>query len=322
MRRPTLEPVDRWLFGAESAGRVRTTRLLFAALLGARVALGPYRALAGQPAALFRPVWFLAWLDHMPSVGVIVAAQIVGTLAAALAVLGWRERGTFVVAWTSLLVLGGLRASRGKVMHNDVLLLLASAAFVAAPVGLRVLDRRRSVAWGWPVRTAITVVGGAYFLSGFQKVVASGPAWVLSDNLRNVMYRAALSGKAPTDRVALYIADRPALAHLVALGTLAVELGFIAVLFWPRCRPWFVLAAVAMHSGIYLTHGLDYWLWAATAAVVLIDWQPVAAGAWAKVSQSVMPTRSRVVARIGQSAHSAQATQRPSRRTIRGGQHC
>ncbi|MDP1820425.1 MAG: hypothetical protein Q8K58_11135 [Acidimicrobiales bacterium] len=269
---------DGWLFGGETAGRVRVTRILLAVLIGGRIALSPFRGLAGQPAALFRPVWFLEWLDRMPSLGTIVAVQVIGAVAAALAVLGWRERGTFLAAWMSLLFLAGLRASRGKVQHNDVLLLLVAAAFVLAPVGLRALDRRRSVAWGWPVRTALVVVAGAYFLSGFQKVVASGPAWVLSDNLRNIMYRAALSGRAPTDQVALFIADRPALAHVVALGALAVELGFLSILFWPRARPWFVAAAAVLHTGIYLTHGLDYWMWIATTAVVLIDWQPLATG--------------------------------------------
>ncbi|CAN5863044.1 hypothetical protein BH24ACT3_BH24ACT3_04780 [soil metagenome] len=275
--RPSLDTVDHWLFGPEPAGRVRTTRLLLAALLGVRVALGPYRGLAEQPASLFRPVWFLSWLDPMPPVEVIAAVQLVGAAAAVLAVIGWRQRGTFLVAWTSLLFLAGLRASRGKILHNDVLLLLVAAVFVFAPVGLRIADRRRSASWGWPVRTALVVVAGAYFLTGFQKLVASGPAWVLSDNLRNVMYRAPLSGQAPTDAVALFIADHPALAHLVALGTLTVELGFVAVLFWSRGRPWFVLAAATLHGGIYLTHGLDYSMWVATVAVVLIDWQPLAA---------------------------------------------
>jgi hypothetical protein len=270
-RRP-LDVLDAWLFAPGPAGRVRVIRALLALLLGLRVALGPYRGLAGQPEALFRPVWFLSWLDAVPSVVVIVAVQVVGTAAAALAVLGWRERGTFLVAWSSLLVLGGLRASRGKIMHNDVLLLLVAAVFVLAPVGLRARDRRRGPAWGWPVQAALVVVGGAYFLTGFQKVVASGPAWVLSDNLRNVLYRAAADGKAPTDAVALFIADRPLLAHAVAAATLAVELGFVAIWFRPRLRPWFVGASAALHVSIYLTHGLDYWLWIATTAVVLLPW--------------------------------------------------
>jgi hypothetical protein len=266
---------DRWLFGPEAAGRVRMARLLLAALLGLRIALSPFRGLAGQPAALFRPVWFLTWLDRMPSVEVILTVQIVGTVAAVLAVIGWRERYTFLVAWMSMLFLGGLRASRGKIMHNDVLLMLVATVFVLAPVGLRALDRQRSTAWGWPVRTALVVVAGAYFLCGFQKVVASGPEWVLSDNLRNVMYRAALSDRPPTDQVALFIADHPPLAHALAFATLAIELGFLAILAWPRCRPWFVAASVLLHAGIYMTHGLDYSMWVGTTAVVLIDWHRV-----------------------------------------------
>jgi hypothetical protein len=267
--------VDAWLFGEESAGRLRTTRLLLAGLLCARIALGPYRGLAGQPASLFRPVWFLGWLDHMPHVGVIVAVQVVGTAAAVLVVAGWRQRATYATAWMSLLFLAGLRASRGKVMHNDVLVLLVAGIFVFAPVVAKRLDHERSRAWGWPVRTALVVVAGAYFCTGLQKVISSGPAWVLSDNMRNVMYRAAMTTKGPTDDVALFIADRPALAHLVALSALAIELGFVLILFRPRTRPWFVLASAVLHGSIYLTHGLDYSMWFATTAVVLIDWSAV-----------------------------------------------
>jgi hypothetical protein len=268
--------LDRWLFVAGPAGRVRTMRLLLAALIALRVGLGPYRGLAGQPAALFRPVWFLSWLPHMPSVGQIVALQVVGVAAAVLAVIGWRERWTFGAAWASLLVLGGLRASRGKVMHNDVLLLLVGFVVVLAPVGWRALDRRRRADAGWPVQAALLVVGGAYFLTGFQKVVASGPAWVLSDNLRVVMYRAAGSGKAPTDAVSLFVADRAWLAHVVALATIVVELGAVAIWRWVRLRPWYWLATAALHVGIYLTHGLDYWAWIATTGIVLVDWSALA----------------------------------------------
>lgn len=262
---------DAFLFAAEPAARIRTTKALLAVLIGLRVALGPYRGLAGQPSALFRPVWFLRWLDHMPSVGVIVAAQVVGVAAAAIAVVTWRNRWSFAVAWASLLLLAGLRASRGKVMHNDVLLLLVAAVFVF-------VSTRRQRDDGWPIRTALVVIAGAYFLTGFQKVLASGPAWVLSDNLRNVMYASVLSGRAPTDAVALFIADRPWLAHVVALGTIVAELGFLAILVWPRVRPWFVGVSLVLHTGVWLTHGLDYWLWVATTAVVLVDWATM--GPW------------------------------------------
>jgi hypothetical protein len=217
-------------------------------------------------------VWFLTWMEQMPSAGVIVLIQVVGVLAAVAAAFAWRERATFLVAWSSLLVLAALRASRGKVHHNDLVLLLVAGVLAAAPVGLRLLDARRSPAWGWPIRTSLLLVTGAYFLSGFQKLVSSGPAWVLSDNLRNLMYAARLDGHAPTDQVSLFIADRPVVAHLVALATMVVELGAVAALLRPRLRPGYVLAVAVLHLGVYLTHGLDYSMWVGTAAVVLIDW--------------------------------------------------
>jgi hypothetical protein len=272
-----IAALDRWLFAPEAAGRLRQMRLLGAALIGVRLATGPYRGLAGQPAALFQPVWFLEWLDRMPSAGVLVAIQVVGVAAAVLAVAGWRERGTLLAAWASLLVLAALHGSRGKVEHNDIPLLLVSGVLAAGPAGLRLGDRRRSAAWGWPVRTSVLLVCGIYFLTGFQKLVASGPAWVLSDNLRNVMYGARLNGHAPTDTVSLFIADRPVLAHLVALGTLVVELGALGALLRPRLRPWYLAAVTVLHGGIWLTHGLDYSMWVGTAAIVLVDWDPVVA---------------------------------------------
>jgi hypothetical protein len=278
-----IAALDRWLFAPETAGRVRIVRLLLAILIGLRLATGPHRGLAGQPAALFRPVWFLTWMDQMPSVQVLLAIQVVGVVAAVAAVLGWRERGTFLVAWSSLLVLAALRASRGKVHHNDLVLLLVAAVLAAAPVGLRLLDARRSPAWGWPVRTSVLLVTGAYFLSGFQKLVSSGPAWVLSDNMRNLMYAARLDGHAPTDRFSLFIADRPAVAHLVALATIVIELGAVVALLRPRLRPAYVGAVAALHAGVYLTHGLDYSMWVGTAAVVLVDWDALL--------RRVMPTR-------------------------------
>ena len=277
-----LERVDVWLFAPEPAGRVRATRAAIAGLLLIRLATGPYADLAGQPAALFRPVWFLAWLGQMPSQAVLVGLQVVGALAAGLAILAWRERATFLLAWSSLLVLDGLWASRGKVQHNDLPLLLVAAVLACAPVRLRWTDERRSAAFGWPVRTSIVVVTGIYFLTGFQKLVSSGPAWVLSDNLRNVMYAAPFTHHAPTDEVARLIADHAWLAHTVALVTILVELGALVALLRPRARVAYVLAVAVLHAGVFLTHGLDYSMWLGTAAIVLIDWRPTALRASAR----------------------------------------
>ena len=266
--------LDGWLFAPEPAGRVRALRIGIAALLLFRLVTGPYADLGGQPAALFRPVWFLWWLDQMPSREVLVGLQLVGAAAAGLAIVRRCERASFLVAWSSLLVLDACWASRGKVQHNDLPLLLVAAVLALAPMGIRLADDRRGAAWGWPVRTSILVVTSIYMLTGFQKVISSGPAWVLSDHMRNVMYGAALTGKAPTDEVSRFIADRPHVAHLVALATIVIELGAVVPLLWARTRVAYVVAIALLHLGVYFTHGLDYSMWVGVAAVVLIDWRP------------------------------------------------
>ena len=56
----------------------------------------------------------------------------------------------------------------------------ASAANAPAPPG---------ASYGWPVRTAMVVVTGAYFFSGFNKLMFSGLAWATGSNLRWVSLR-------------------------------------------------------------------------------------------------------------------------------------
>jgi len=123
----------------------------------------------------------------------------------------------------------------------------------------------------------MVVVAGAYFLSGLAKLLHAGPAWVVGGNLRWVLY--AASDQQPTPNpFALFVADRPALAHLLAAATLAVELGFPLVLWRPAPLTWlFVPAVLALHAGIWLAVRLDYRAMAATVLVVMVDWPAVAA---------------------------------------------
>lgn len=270
--------VDGRLFAPGRAHRLATVRAGLAVVMGLRLALGPYAGLAGQPGALFDPPALLAWLPRMPGRGVLVGLQVAGT-AAALAVLAHRRpRAAFAVAWACLLVLAGLRGSLGKILHNDVLVLLAAVPLLAAPGGARRGDPDRSAAWGWPVRAATVVVAVAYFASGAQKLLRSGLDWVTGDNMRWIMYQAADQGLAPTRSLARAVADRPWLATAVAGAVLAVELAAPLALASRRARPWYALAAVALHLGTWLTLGLDYWGWALTVAVVLPAWGEGRAG--------------------------------------------
>jgi len=281
-----LRAAEGFLFGPGSGRRMLVTQVALAAVIGLRIALGPYLGLAGQPASLFRPVSFLRVLDAMPGPAVILGLQAVGTAAAALAVAGWRRRATFPTAWLCLLVLAGLRSSRGKILHNDVLLLLAAVPFLLAPAA-RWRDRAAVAAasssdsrrFGWPVHTAMVVVAGAYLFSGLAKLASSGVAWVTSDNMRFVLNEAAGNGLVAFPGIPELLAGQAWMTHGLAGAILLFELTFPAVLLvrgraGARVGAAYAGAAVAFHAGTWLILGLDYWAWAAVVAVVLVDWCP------------------------------------------------
>ena len=174
----------------------------------------------------------------------------------------------------------------GKVVHNDVTLLLALVPLLPAATGDawsldRLMSRRRAeprpvgVAYGWPVRTAMAVVAGAYFFSGIAKLETSGLAWVTSDNLRFILYAKASPFFRPNG-LSLLVADRPWLAHLVAAVAILIEAGFPVVLWRPRAALFLVPGAIALHLGIRYTLGLDYWAWIATLVALFVDWPRLA----------------------------------------------
>ncbi len=271
--------LEAWIFAAGSARRLAALRIGLCATLGLRLTRSLYTDLSDQPAALFRPLSFMNFFDRMPPRPLVLAVQIAGVAAAVLAAAGVRSRATLPLAWVAGVFLNGMATSIGKVVHNDVMLLLAMVPLLAAPASdAWAWDARRSktrpadsTRYGWPLRTAMVVVAGAYFFSGFQKIVNAGPGWVTGSNMRWVMY-ASSDGRAAPNMWALMLADRAWLSHVVAGFTLLVETAFPIVLWRPRLTWLFVPAVVGMHIGILLAMGLDYSAQIATVLIVFVNW--------------------------------------------------
>ena len=289
-----LKRAERWVFAPGSAGRLATLRIGLCSLLALRLSRGIYADLSAQPPSFFRPVSFMHLFSSMPSRGTALAIQLIGVTAALMAAIGLRARITLPAAWLSAAFLNGMATSVGKVVHNDVLLLLALVPLLAAPVSdTWALDPARrnpsstdiSARYGWPVRVAMVVVAGGYFFTGLAKLIFSGPAWFSSDNLRWILY-AASDGRMTPNHLALFIADRPWIAHIVAFATLVVEIGAPVVLWKPRAARLFVPGVVLLHASIWATMGLYYSAWAITAAVVFVDWPSLAGRvrAWAPMT--------------------------------------
>jgi hypothetical protein len=272
------EPVT--LFEPATARRLAWTLRAFAALFLLRIVLGPYPALADQPAALFRPVSFLRWLglSAMPGRAVIVAVQALGAVGAVGALAGGAVvtrrvgRVGLVVGWLALLFLAGLRTSTGKLLHNDTLLLIGAFPLLFAPMPpSEDDDGRPSPSFGWPLSLGLAAVCLVYFFTGVAKLRHSGLSWVTGDNMRYVLLAASRSGLPHFPAIARFMGRSALLSHLSAAGILGLELAFPIAYLVPRTRRYFALGAVALHVGTWLALGLDYWLWAATAALLLVD---------------------------------------------------
>lgn len=271
--RGPLARLDARLLAPGSAHRLACVRTVLAIALAVRIGIGAWTDLAGRPDAVFAPVLIVSWLPGVPPAGVLVAVQVVGMVAALLAATGTRPRATFAIAWMALLFLGALHGSAGKIMHNEVLLLLACAPVLLAASSARIGDRRTSIAYGWIPRASLAVVGSVYFLAGLQKVIHSGPIWFLGDNMSWVLYQGADAGFLPA--AARWIAGSPILPNLFALGAIGLELLAPVILYARRTRPLYVLAALGMHGSITILLGLDYTAWVLVVAAVALPWDRV-----------------------------------------------
>lgn len=279
MRSSTRRWLDDALWGPETAARLVVVHTGLAVLIGLRVALGSYRHLADTPPILVDPVPLLWWLARMPPAGLLIALQVVGSLAAFAAALRWRTRWLFAIAWVCYLLLAALRGSRGKVLHNDLLLLWASVPFLLAAVtgparNLRTASRDRVArrAFGWPVRVATVIIVLVYLFAGYHKLRRSGPAWVLGDHMRYVMLWGPRIGSPVWADLTVWIGEHLWVARAMAALILGIELTFPVVLFVRRLRPVYAVIVSAIHVGTWLLLGLDYWAWAFTVPLVLIDW--------------------------------------------------
>jgi hypothetical protein len=269
--------LDDLLFGPGTGARLLIVHSGLAALIGLRVVLGPYRPLAGTPDALWDPVPILGFLGSAPATAVIVGLQVVGGLAALAAVVRRRPRLAFALAWLCYLALAGIRGSRGKVLHNDLLLLWVCVPFLLAPVRVALSDRDERRDHGWPVRSAMAIAALVYFLAGYHKLRRSGLDWAIGDNVRYVMLWGPAIGRAKWDALATWVAERNWASRGTGAFILTFELTFPLAVLWRRLQPWYALVAVALHVATYLFLGLDYWAWALTASLLFVDWTPIVA---------------------------------------------
>ena len=286
-----LGAVERFIFATEDARRLGAIRIALFGLVAIRLATnGDYAQVAGQPPALFDPVSLFHLLPSMPSTGLTTTAQVLGVIAAILAAGGVWPRVTFPTAFALALFLNLMLNSTGKIVHNDLVVTLCLLPLLVTPTAASrawsiPLSRRRfrrgaegrppaGIAYGWPIRTAMVIIGLGYLFVGLQKMRYSGLDWFATDNLRYVLWASSDSQAGPNS-LALFVANRDWLAHLFAAATVVTEIGFILCLPFARLRWILVPAVVGLHVGIWLAMDLDYLPQALAVIIVFVNWVAV-----------------------------------------------
>jgi hypothetical protein len=123
----------------------------------------------------------------------------------------------------------------------------------------------------WPLSMIRMLLALNYFLPGLLKLRYAGLGWFTAENVRGwILLNYPVTG-APW---ALALAGSTAACWAVALGTLALELGFPLVLVSRRAARVLVPLALAFHAGIVWS--LGYAFPALPLLLVYVDWDAVA----------------------------------------------
>lgn len=130
-----------------------------------------------------------------------------------------------------------------------------------------------SRAYALPLRFVWLLIGVIYFFPGFWKLWNGGLDWALSDNLKFQMYSQWMQfdGWTPFFRIDHY----PALYKLLGLGTIAFEMSFIFLVFFPRLRVLAALGGVVFHGLIQVFMRIVIFLSLVACYVAFFDWNAI-----------------------------------------------
>ncbi len=236
--------------------------------------------------------WFV---DHVPiDARLATVAQLIMAASALMAAVGIYARPALVALTLATFYLFSIAQLGGHVWH-DMHLLWFCALLASSPCAdVLAVDARHPVlteglAYTRPIWIARGLLAAIYFFPGLHKVMRSGIAWALSDNLRNQMYwKWAQYGAQPTFRL-----ERPAcLLPLMGISVLMFELGFPGFILHRRTRPFAAAAGFVFHIAtqiLFLIPFASLWI----AYVVLIDLRPIARRL--RPSLSVLPNKATAV---------------------------
>jgi hypothetical protein len=267
--------LDRFLFTGSSGDRLGATRMLLGlGLLPFHVAQYGSLVMQVDPAGprwfYLDPVWYFDLCGIRSHEPVAVLAAFAALLAATLCfALGFRTR---TAAWASLILILFLKGARdsmaGDIHHRELIPFHVLLFFAVSRCGDTLsLDARRPgvrplAEWeaSWPISAAQLYIASFYFWSGMAKLRVAGMSWAGGGSgLQQLLLGRSLRSGMPEDgdaaggSLALWLAQYPDLLGWLAVGTLTMELGFLALPFVRRL--WF---RVGFLAGVTFFHVANF----------------------------------------------------------------
>jgi predicted DCC family thiol-disulfide oxidoreductase YuxK len=219
------------------------------------------------PELRFPPIglgWLLPYVPVDPTTAAFTAAILQVCCLSAL--VGFFSRTSAGLAALLSVYVLGIPQLYGKVNHYHYLVAFA-AILAASPCGdalsvdaVRNAWRRAndgqtappgpSMSYALPLRFVWLLMGLLYFFPGFWKLWSSGFDWIFSDNLRLQMYSKWLEYG---DWTPFFRLDQhPALSQMGALFTIAFEISFVFLVFFPSLRLLAPLGGLVFHTLTYV----------------------------------------------------------------------
>ncbi len=254
---------------------------------------------ANTDPTLFRPYGLLDLLG-VPYLSPETMRFIIGVTVVAwiCAAVGFLSRASAIVTACGVMFLHGMFLGSNALNHNWFLPMHALILMCFARSNDRWsvdyhLKHRRGEAVSTPspsvadtglARKAVLVAAvGYYFAVGVTKLTVAGPQW--ADGHTIAYFAAARGHVTPFGSV---LAGNLGLCAALATASMVVEIGAFAALLSRRLRGLMLSGWTAMHLGIWLTMGPDYWE-NIVCFSLLIDWRGVV-GKFPRPASSARPT--------------------------------
>jgi hypothetical protein len=268
--------LDRFWFADAPAARLALLRILIG-LFALHEMVDHYWAwvkVGRTSESLFAPVGVVSILDKPLPPEIFQVLLSICIIVNVVFILGWQHRCTGPVFALLLLFVLSYRNSWSMIYHSANLVVLHVLILGLTPsadaLSLDAWRRRRAgmenpaLSWqyGWPIRLICAVTVATYLLSGVAKVAGPlGWSWATADSLRSQVAADALRKEVLGDSgsplfYAVY--DETWLFAVLAVGSLAMELGAPLVLFDRRLGWAWAIATFLMHWGIFAIMGITF----------------------------------------------------------------